>query len=267
MPEIDLRGESLSAQERAERGSLPFQPLDKTSFIPLPAQMLAQLEGMIRSGKLAVGQPMPSEELLSRVYGVSRPTVRHTMELLRNHGYVVRLKGRGTFVCRPKVVKKLTQVSSFTEEIEGLGMAAGARVVSAGRRVAGADAARQLTIFRGTPVFNLQRVRTADGVPFAIDDSCVELARFAGIEKIDFTDSSLYNVLRQQYSVRLTRVDEAVEAHAASRAEARLLEVAPRTCLLRVQRTVWGADGRPVVTGESLYRGDCYRAVSITSAG
>lgn len=265
----ELRSESPgepSAVDPAECAALPFQPLDKTSFIPLAAQMLAQLEAMIRSGKLPVGQPMPGEEQLASVYGVSRPAVRHTMELLCQRGYVVRQKGRGTFVSRPQVVRHLGRVMSFSEEIRALGMEPGARVVAFGRRAAGDDQAQQLAIFRGTPVFHLQRVRTADGVPMAIEDCFLELTRFAGLEKIDFTHRSLYAVLREQYGVRLTRVDESVEAHAASRAEARLLEVLPRTALLRVRRTVWGADGRPVEAAESLYRGDRYRVLLHTSA-
>jgi len=242
-------------------GPLIYQPLDKTSFIPVPAQILAQMEGMIRSGKLAEGDPVPSEEELSRGYGVSRPAARHALELLRNRGYVVRLKGRGTFVSRPKVEKNIAGVKGFTEELEELGMAAGARVLSAGRKVAGADAAFRLTIFRGTPVFCLRRVRLAGGLPVAIEESSIELARFPGIEKIDFAANSLYRVLHEQYGVRFTRVDEVLEAHAASRAEARLLEVSPRTSLLYIERTVWGSDGRPVETVQSSFRGDRYRAV------
>jgi GntR family transcriptional regulator len=240
---------------------LVYQPLDKTSFIPLPAQILAQLEGMIRAGKLAEGDPVPGEEDLSQGYGVSRPAARQALDLLRNRGYVVRWKGRGTFVSRPKVEKNIAEVVGFTAELEALGIAAGARVVSAGRRAAGADAAIRLTIFRGTPVFCLRRVRLADGLPVAIEESSIELARFPGIEKIDFAEDSLYRVLREQYGVRFTRVDEVLEAHAASRAEARLLEVSPRTSLLYVERTVWGSDGRPVETSQSSFRGDRYRAV------
>ena len=248
-------------QGRTDRPGLVFQPLDKTSFIPLPMQILAQLEGMIRSGKLAEGAPMPSEEELSHAYGVSRPAARHALELLRNRGYVVRRKGRGTFVSRPRVEKNIAEVVGFTAEMEALGIAASARVLGALRRSAGAEAAQRLGIFRGTPVFCLRRVRLADGLPVAIEESCVEFARFPGIEKTDFSCNSLYRVLHENYGVRFTRVDEVLEAHAANRAEARLLEIEPRTSLLYIQRTVWGADGRPVETAVSSYRGDRYRAV------
>ena len=242
-------------------GFLPIQPLDKTSFIPLAAQVMAQLEGMIRAGRLPVGEPLPPDELLASAYGVSQPTVRQALEMLRNRGYAVRRKGRGTFASRPGVIRKLGQVVSFTDEIQALGMVPGARVVQAGKRPAGSEVARQLAIFRGTPIFELTRVRTADGVPVAIETSSVELARFVGVESISFAERSLYSVLREQYRVRFTRVDESVAAHAASRAEARWLEVPPRTSLLRIRRTVWAADGRPVEASESLFRGDRYQVV------
>lgn len=250
----------FGASGPAIAGGLPFLPLDKTSFIPLAAQMQAQLEGMIRSGRLKVGDSMPGHEELIRIYGVSKPAARQAMELMRNRGYLIRRKGRGSFVSRPKVEKDLARIRSFTEEMEALGLEPGARVVQAGKRVAGGEVAMQLGIFRGTPVFQLKRVRTADGTPIAIEESNLELTRFAGIEAEDFSNRSLYQLLRDHYGQRFTHVDEMLEAHPATRAEARLLDITPRSCLLRIRRTVWGADGRPVEASNTLYRGDRYRA-------
>jgi GntR family transcriptional regulator len=264
MPMIDPTDdaeEEADIRKSAASESLSFQPLDKTSFIPLPAQILAQLQGMIHSGRLAEGDLLPGEEQLSQAYGVSRPAARHALEMLRNLGFVVRKKGRGTFVTRPKVEKDIGHVEGFTAEMQRLGICAGARVLSACHRPAGADVAKRLAIFRGTPIFYLRRLRLAGSLPIAIEESCMELARFPGIDKLDFTDNSLYGVLREQYGVRFSRADEVLEAQAAGRAEARLLAVTPRSSLLLIRRTVWGVDGRPVEAADSYYRGDRYRAV------
>ena len=259
--QTNATGEEAEARKPEASASLSFQPLDKTSFIPLPAQILAQLQGMIHSGCLAEGALVPGEEQLSEAYGVSRPAARQALEMLRNLGFVVRRKGRGTFVTRPKVEKNIGTVDGFTAEMQRLGILAGSRVLSAGHRPAGADVARRLAIFRGTPTFCLRRLRLAGGQPVAIEESCMELARFPGIDKIDFAEQSLYGVLRQQYGVHFSRADEILEARAAGRAEARLLEVTPRSSLLLVRRTVWSIDGRPVEAADSYYRGDRYRAV------
>jgi len=52
----------------------------------------------IRSGKLAPGDPVPSELQLSRQFGVSRITSKKALDTLRQDGVVVRERGRGTFV-------------------------------------------------------------------------------------------------------------------------------------------------------------------------
>lgn len=57
-----------------------------------------QLEKDIRSGKYAVGELMPKEELLAAQYQVSRHTVREAMRGLVDAGMVERFPRRGSFV-------------------------------------------------------------------------------------------------------------------------------------------------------------------------
>lgn len=53
----------------------------------------------IRAGKYAEGR-FPSENMLARRFGVTRPTVRLALKELRSKGYIVGRQGRGTFVTR-----------------------------------------------------------------------------------------------------------------------------------------------------------------------
>lgn len=57
-----------------------------------------QLLEMIKTGKVAVGEQVPTEEWISKTYNVSRHTARKAVENLENGGYVERTAGRGTFV-------------------------------------------------------------------------------------------------------------------------------------------------------------------------
>jgi GntR family transcriptional regulator len=59
----------------------------------------------------------------------------------------------------------------------------------------------------------------------------------------------------------VSRADEILEARAASRHEAELLEIPRRSSVLVISRTLWNVDGKPVETAHSVYRGDRYRAV------
>jgi GntR family transcriptional regulator len=239
---------------------LPFASLDKSSFTPMYAQIQTQLMEMIHSGRLNSGDLLPSEEELSRVYGVSRMTARQALQSLKSQGYATRHKGRGTFVTQPKMEKDITHLSGFTAEMRALGKKPSSRVISAATIPATEEIAGRLAVNAGSPIFKLCRIRLADGLPVAFEEVCLSVARFPGIQEIDFMRQSLYLTLRERYGIRFGIADEVIEARAADRLEAQLLEIPPRSSLLVISRTLSGVDGEPIETSRSCYRGDRYRA-------
>lgn len=72
--------------------------IDVYSTIPAYVQLAGILREQIERGLIAAGAPIPSETTLQQEYGVSRGTVRKAIELIRDHGLVVTVQGRGTFV-------------------------------------------------------------------------------------------------------------------------------------------------------------------------
>src|SRR5579875_1010719 len=142
--------------------SRDFQPLDKNSFIPMYFQIQTQLLQMIQSGRLRAGDPLPSEEELSRIYGVSRMTSRQALQSLKSQGLVSRHKGQGSFVSQPRVEKDITHLCGFTAEMRALGMKASSRVLESESLPASPESATQLGVPIGAPVFRLRRLRFAD---------------------------------------------------------------------------------------------------------
>lgn len=238
-----------------------FAPLDKSSFTPIYFQIQTQLLHKIRSGQLRAGDPLPSEEELGRIFGVSRMTARHALQALKSQGFASRHKGQGTFVSRPRVEKDIAHLSGFTAEMRALGMKPTSRILRAETIPAEADVASRLGIPLASPVFHLRRLRLADELPVAIEEVWLSQQLFPGIEQSDFARLSLYQTLRERYGIRVSRADEVIEARSANRHEAELLQIGPRSSLLSISRTLWSVDGRPVESARSLYRGDRYRAV------
>ena len=66
--------------------------------VPLYQQLADLLRAEIEAGRLAPNQKMPSELTLQQEHGISRVTVRHAFELLREAGLVVTVRGKGSFV-------------------------------------------------------------------------------------------------------------------------------------------------------------------------
>lgn len=249
------------ASKQPATHEMQFVPLDRNSFTPMYFQIQAQLLEKIQAGHLRPGDPLPSEGELSLAYGVSRMTARQALQSLKNQGFVSRTRGRRTLVLQPKVEKDIAHLAGFSAEMSALRLKASSRVLQAETMPASVELAAQLRAEVGSPIFRLRRLRLANGVPIAIEETWLSQWMFPGIDKIDFSRHSLYRTLRERYGIRVSLADEILEARNASRQEAALLEVAPRSSLLLISRTLWSVEGKPVETARSLYRGDRYRAV------
>src|SRR5712664_4947663 len=105
----------------------------------LSRQLFEQLAGEIRSGRLAPGARLPTEQALTRAARVSRTVVREAVAALRAEGLVITRQGVGAFVSAspqhapfridPERMESLGDILNVMElrlgvEIESAGLAA-----------------------------------------------------------------------------------------------------------------------------------------------
>jgi len=105
----------------------------------LSRQLFEQLAGEIRSGRLAPGARLPTEQALTRAARVSRTVVREAVAALRAEGLVITRQGVGAFVSaepqrapfriEPEHLQSLDDILNVMElrlgvEIESAGLAA-----------------------------------------------------------------------------------------------------------------------------------------------
>jgi GntR family transcriptional regulator len=210
------------------------------------------LEGLVAS--LPSGSPLPSERLLADRYDLARMTVRSEVDRLVAEGAVYRLHGRGTFVAEPRVAQAVI-LSSFTEDMRARGMKPGSIVRSQVVMDATPFLATTLEIPPGAPVALIERVRTADGAPMALERAHLPADRFPGIEDADFEAGSLFELLGS-YGVRLRDADQRVVAVTIGHEEAQLLGVGERQPGLLFHTLARDSAGTPAYYATSLYRGD-----------
>ncbi len=234
--------------------------------ITVHAQIEDWLASEIAVGALMAGDRLPTEQDLAAWFGVSRMTLRHALAELARRGLVTRMVGRrgGTFVAAPKLEQDLTTLAGFSEQLRRHGMVAGARVLSARLRRPGPAALAALAISEGEQVYEIRRVRLADGKPIVLEHSLFPAARFPGM--LDFRlDGSLYELLEVRYRLRPHRARESLESVTAGVREAEALEVDLGAPLMLVERTAYTRSGEPVEFARDLFRGDRTRVVVWTS--
>jgi GntR family transcriptional regulator len=224
------------------------------------------LAGEIARGALGPGDKLPREHELAAWFGVSRMTLRHALGELTRRGLLARTVGRhgGTFVAAPKVEQDLTTLVGFSEQLRRHGLVAGALVLSAAERPAGPAAAVALGIGADDPVFEIRRVRLADGTPLVLERSLFPAARFPDLLESRL-DGSLYALLEERYGVRPERARESLEPVTAGVREAEALSVAEGAPLMLVERIAYSGSGEPVEYARDLFRGDRTRVVLWTS--
>lgn len=231
--------------------------LDPNSPVPLYIQIKNHIIENIKNGNYQKGQRLPSERELSHILGVSRMTTRQALMALIQEGIIETHTGKGTFVTRPVINQQLGTLTSLSEEIRQRGGISSNRVIVCERQPASFEVARKLEIAVGTPVILLQRVRLADGNPvsfeaaYIVSSICPEI-----IEKHDFSQESLYKVLREEYNVPLEWARQQFQARRPTAKEQQLLKITSSTPVLENDRVTYTTQDKPVEYVNSVYVGD-----------
>ncbi|MCB2109301.1 MAG: GntR family transcriptional regulator [Rhodobacteraceae bacterium] len=90
-----------------------------TRIVPMYHQIYLTLKNDIDHGKYNSTKPFPNEIVLAKKFGVSRVTLRRTLDMLQREGLIVRRPGIGTFAAPPdKRVKFRGTIDSFFDALK-----------------------------------------------------------------------------------------------------------------------------------------------------
>jgi len=202
--------------------------------------------------KMQPHQALPNERTLASELGVSRMTLRNVIAEMAAEGFVYTVHGSGTFVSEPRLSKEVL-VSSFTEDMLRRGQVPSSRVLMAQLVTAPPAVAEALGLEADAKVYNIERVRMADGIPVCVEDAYLPAAEMPGLLE-QRLDGSLYTVLRERYERRIVRAATTVSAISLNARQANLLGDRQRAAALRFERVTFDHRGRPLEHCVTIYR-------------
>jgi len=141
-------------------------------------------------------------------------------------------------------------------------MEPGSRVLEIGYVPADEELADRLRVKVGARVLRIERLRTADGEPMAIEATHLSAKRFPGLRKRFERAPSLYSALQDEYGVTMAEAIETIETAPCPPREAELLGTDVGLPLLLLSRHSLDENGEPVEFAKSMYRGDRYKFVA-----
>ena len=215
------------------------------------------LRAIIRSGRAAPGEALPSERDLAQALGWSRVTVRKALASLIAEGLISKRHGAGTFVAA-RIEKSIAALSSFSEDMTRRALRPGTRLISSETGRVTPQEAVTFHLPMDATVIRMERVRLADEQPLAFERVIVPTFTVPDATNMG---PSLYEAMAQA-NFRPVRAVQRIRAVNLSQAIARALDVQPGAAALLIERSGILDDGRVVEFTRSYYRGDAYDFVT-----
>ena len=215
------------------------------------------IKNTITSGTLRVGDLLPSEAELCDKFEISRNTVRQAIGSLEEAGFVVRKRGKGTFVADPSTRRKGVQYS-FTTEISSMGKHPSSTLVSFDIIDPAPKIKRLMALEDGVKVYCFTRVRNVDNEPLILETSYYPQHIYPNLTREMLETHSFYSLLYHVGVVPFA-AEDSYEAVTLGEYEAKLLGCVPGAAAFHHQRRTTMENGLVYECTSSYMRGDRVR--------
>lgn len=232
--------------------------LDPRSPKPLHAQLEEIIREKIKNGDWSENSRIPSENELSREYGLSRMTVRSVILRLAQQGLLYRVPGKGTFVSVNKLLSRPLSHMGIREQLDKQGVESETRLIEAREIEAPLAVAARMGVPEGMEIFYILRVRSVKGSPLSLHMSYIPKSLCPDMLTADhnFEVAQLCDILREDYGIEQDKMIETLEIVSADALEAEHLGVRRNYPLIHLENVIYNTDNVPMEYSSVLFRGD-----------
>lgn len=237
--------------------SIRSHTIDRDSYVPLYIQVIDALTDFIAANELPPDHQLPAEVELCDTFDVSRTVVRQALRELEHKGLIYRVKGRGTFVSKPKIHESLFQeLTGFYQDMVAKGLKPTSKVLLQEKINAPNHVADYLELAKEATVIQIDRLRYVNSEPVVFVTTYLPYELCPELLEVDLSDRSLYSYLENQLGLVIDRGRRTLEAVGAGEREAELLEIEIGSPLLLLDSVSYLPDNTPVEYFHALHRGD-----------
>ena len=183
--------------------------------------------------------------------------MRQAIASLVNEGRLLRVQGHATYVSKSQPALRLAQhFTSFAEDMREIDSLFTTRLLSKELIPARGRLLTKLNLSHGDNVFYLKRLDEVEEEPFVLAFTYLSEALCPGLLAKDLIKRPLYEVLEQDYGLRLARATRTLEASTTDEHEAKLLRIPLGAPIHFLHSLAFLEDGRPVEYSRLRFRGD-----------
>ena len=212
---------------------------------PLYRQVYDYLVRQIATGVWRPAEALPSEQELAVELGVSQGTVRKALDVVAAEKLVERRQGKGTYVAEQTQERALFRFFrwAYPGGQRAIPTSMGETVK---RRASTPDEQKKLLLRENAKVIEISRRRLIDGKPAIVETIVVPVTLFPDLDKRVPLPNTLYSLYQSAYGINIVAVEEEVRAELVRKDDAKKLNLAVGSPLLRIDRVAIALDGRRV---------------------
>lgn len=230
--------------------------LERENPKPLYVQLQDIIREKIESEEWTPHHAIPSENELSKLYGVSRMTARAVVTQIVREGLLYRVPGKGTYVAEPKITTDSLSYKGIREQLECMGYQTVTKLIEVKKTRANERIAKTLELPVNAEVYVVERLRYIQDEPLSYHISYIPADCCENLEKKDFEEEQLCVILDKEYGFKRGKVVETLESILASDKSAKLLMIKNGYPLLLLENVISDTSGKPFEFTRVFFRGD-----------
>ncbi|HYG91275.1 MAG TPA: GntR family transcriptional regulator [Azospirillum sp.] len=224
-------------------------------------EILAALRADIVSGRIGLGERLPTEQELCLRFRASRYTVREALRRLQALGLIVRRQGSGSVVAATQPDGRFHNSISSLAEIGQYATSTRLEVLAVEKVLVEGRTAELLHSPAEVPWVRVSALRRQPGerTPLCYTEIFLPAAYDDVAQAIGTFPTAVYSVLESRYGVRIEEVVQSIEASSADANLASRLSVEVGTPVLVVIRHYLDQDGRVLEVAVNSHPAGRYR--------
>lgn len=231
-------------------------------LLPIYHQIRNKIQEWIVSKEYGLGEQIPSETELAKMFNVTRMTVRQAISLLIQEGLLYRKRGAGTFVTTdPKLVGRLgLDFTGFMDEL--FYQVSKSKTINVKiERIKTPKIVKEKLQTEEEEIFKIERVRTLNGRVFAFTVNYLPISIGSRLDEKMLLEKPLLKILEVDLGIEFDEAFQTIEASFSDPYVSERLEVSSGSPILFVERIMYDKKKHPFELVQTSYRGDVYKYV------
>ncbi|WP_407929205.1 trehalose operon repressor [Agrilactobacillus fermenti] len=218
------------------------------------------LSSKIKYGQYPVGDKLPSEAALMRLYGTSRDTIRKALEELTNNGLIQKVKGKGSIVLNTsRFTFPISGITTFSELNQRQQMHALTKIINLEERALPENIADQVAVEQRATTF-VRRLRQIEQEPIVVDEDYVLKSIVPHIPR-SVAENSLYKYFEQELNLDIAYATKSITVEPGDDYTCQLLNLPAKSLVVIVRSLTYLADTSFFQYTTSLHRPDRFKFI------